>query len=398
MPDADNAPMTPAQLLEVEDEGVAEDTRPWGMVTESARALWTDGRSAPELVRSTAYGGVYFLSGSGVIQPGLPGLEAHVGEVDTRTLAQRREAAVQAQAGRHTDRADRAAPRLGEPHCPEGVPRGVHPTLVSRLGEDRYGISAKGSRTLLSAEPHSTIINGESRSLVYPSTFPYTAICKLYSSYQPNPGASWVPAGQATGYLIGRSTMMTSGHVGPPTNVPWQIQVIPACWNNVSIFGAGMVSYVANFWSWNSDSGSDIKICQLFDPIGDQVGYFGYRGYNSDWEDREYWTMAGFPYDISLTYMSREEAIAVRDDDDGDDIRVNDTTYDTTQVESDADEASGVSGAPLWGYWDGTNPYAIGVHHGVERDGTITGTEILSCASGGAGFTQAAAWGRSMWG
>jgi hypothetical protein len=98
-----------------------------------------------------------------------------------------------------------------------------------------------------------------------------------------------------------------------------------------------------------------------------------------------------------LTNMSHETGIAVRDDDDGDNINVNGTTYDTTQVESDADEASGVSGAPLWGWWE-DGPYAIGVHHGVERDGTIFGTEILSCASGGAGFTQAAQWGRSMWG
>jgi hypothetical protein len=107
--------------------------------------------------------------------------------------------------------------------------------------------------------------------------------------------------------------------------------------------------------------------------------------------------MAGFPYDINLTHMSHETGIAVRDDDDGDDISVDGTSYDTTQVESDADEASGASGSPLWGWWDGS-PYVIGVHHGVERDGTIWGTETLSCASGGAGFTQACAWGRRLWG
>ena len=46
--------------------------------------------------------------------------------------------------------------------------------------------------------------------------------------------------------------------------------------------------------------------------------------------------------------MSRQTGIAVRDDDDGDDIGVNGDDYDTTQVESDADEASGASGSPLW--------------------------------------------------
>ena len=95
-------------------------------------------------------------------------------------------------------------------------------------------------------------------------------------------------------------------------------------------------------------------------------------------------------------YVASDLGIPVRDDDDGDDIGVNGDDYDTTQVESDADEASGASGSPLWGYWS-DGPYAIGVHHGVEYDGTAGGTEILSCASGGDGFTAAAQWGRSMW-
>ena len=163
-----------------------------------------------------------------------------------------------------------------------------------------------------------------------------------------------------------------------------------------SIFGAGFFTYVKQTDWWNSDAGSDIQICQLYDAIGDQTGYFGYRGYDSDWEDGDYWHMAGFPYDRSLTSMSYQDWFAVRDDDDGDDIEVNGETYDTTQVESDADEASGASGSPLWGYWSGS-PYAIGVHHGVERDWTTSGTETLSCASGGDGFTQAAQWGRTMW-
>jgi hypothetical protein len=105
------------------------------------------------------------------------------------------------------------------------------------------------------------------------------------------------------------------------------------------------------------------------------------------------WTMASFPYDRSLTSMSAQFGIAVRDD--GDDIEVDGDSYDTTQVESDADEASGASGSPLFAWWDGS-PYAIGVHHGVERDGTISGTEIYACASGGDGFTQATHWARGL--
>jgi len=390
------APLTSAQLLRMDDGGVVEDTRPWGKSTESATAFWTEGGGV-ELVRSTLHNGAYALQCAGVIHQGLPVIETNNGEVHTRTMAERLETSAQRGHRVTSRRDDRASLTVGAPHCPEGVPRGIHPKLASAVDDTRYGISARGRKTVLSGEPHSTIINGESRSLVYPDRYPYTAVCKLNSSYQPSPGAAFQRTGQATGYLIGRSTMITSGHVGPPTDGPWQIQVIPACWGGRSIFGPGMVTFVKATWSWNSDSGSDIKICQLYDPIGDQLGYFGYRGYDSDWEDGAYWTMAGFPYDISLTAMSRQIGIAVRDDDDGDDISVNGDTYDTTQIESDADEASGVSGAPLWGWWE-AGPYAIGVHHGVERDETISGTEIRSCASGGDGFLAAAQWGRSMWG
>ena len=69
----------------------------------------------------------------------------------------------------------------------------------------------------------------------------------------------------------------------------------------------------------------------------------------------------------------------------------------TTQVESDADEASGSSGSPLFAWFDG-HVRAVGVHSGVQRDGTITGTEILSCASGGEGFIEVIRWARGAWG
>jgi V8-like Glu-specific endopeptidase len=383
--------MEAAELLTYEDPHAAASRPLRPFVTESARALIAEPGASLQI---TTEDGVHLLSG--VVQQGRAGQHAVEDAAETRTLAERRESAAAQLAG--VAQSEGTSSELGEAHRPDGLALGVRPTLVSTLGGQRFGISSRGGKTLLSEAPHSTIINGESRQYVYPNTYPFTAVCKLYCSWQPSAGAAWLGAGEATGYMIGRQTLMTSGHVGPPTNgASWAIQVIPACWNGQSLFGAGAVSWVAGYHSWNSDSGSDIKICQLFDPIGDQVGYFGYRGYSSSWEDGEYWTMAGFPYDRSLTYMSYEDAIAVRDDDDGDDINVDGHGYDTTQVESDADEASGASGSPLWGWWDGT-PQAIGVHHGVEYDGTVWGTETLSCASGGSGFTQACAWGRRLWG
>jgi V8-like Glu-specific endopeptidase len=391
-----HAPQSMAELLEVDDKPIARDARPWGEVTPSSLACWAEGGTGVELERSRLHPQAYLLRSSGAVHFGLPVMESRASHVHSRTMADRL-ANAQRRRFDQADREHRRSSVLGEPHCPEGVPRGIHPKLIGRLSAERFGINSRGTKTLLSEDPHSTIINGESRIFLYPDQYPHTAVCKLYISYQAVAGGPWKQTGEATGFLIGKSTLMTSGHVQPPPGNAWMIRVVPACWAGQSVFGAGFMTYVRETVWWDSDSGSDIQICHLYDPIGERTGYFGYRGYDSDWEDGAYWCMAGFPYDRSLTSMSYESGIAVRDDDDGDDIDVDGERYDTTQVESDADEASGASGSPLWGYWSGM-PYAIGVHHGVERDGTVFGTEILSCASGGDGFTAAAHWGRGMWG
>jgi len=397
MPTKRENPLTLGQLVEIEADCVSDDVRPWGMVTESATAIWTDSDAEIGVERLRSHPGAYRLVTAGMPHFGLPVLETLNGEARVRSLSERLAAAELRDRGDVVEHRELRRPIAEtQPFRPEGMPRGLHPATLPAHAEERFGVSARGRRTFLS-DTHSTIINGESRSLVYPSVYPFTAICKLYISHQPSPGAAWVNDSEATGYLIGRSTLMTSGHVKPGDGVAWQIKVVPACWKGVSVFGAGMVTYVRSSWGWHSDSGNDIRICELYDPIGDALGYFGFKGYDSDWEDGAYWSMAGYPYDISLTSMSWETGIHVRDDDDGDDISVDGDDYDTTQVESDADEASGASGAPLWGWWT-KGPYAIGVHHGVERDWTISGTETLSCAAGGDGFVAAAHWGRSMWG
>lgn len=107
--------------------------------------------------------------------------------------------------------------------------------------------------------------------------------------------------------------------------------------------------------------------------------------------------MAGFPFDRSKFGMSVQRGISVRDDDDGDDIRLDGEVYDTTQVESDADDASGASGSPLFAWFGRDNPCAVGVHSGTEIDGTASGDEILSCAAGGDGFVALVRWARGNW-
>lgn len=112
------------------------------------------------------------------------------------------------------------------------------PSVVASLDEVRYGINSRGHRTLLSAS-HSTIINGESRSLVYPSNYPYTAVCKAVRAL-PGDDRRGLALRERGHRVHGRArAMVTSGHVQPPAGKPWHIQVIPGCWNGQSVFGQG---------------------------------------------------------------------------------------------------------------------------------------------------------------
>jgi hypothetical protein len=174
------------------------------------------------------------------------------------------------------------------------------------------------------------------------------------------------------------------------------IKVIPACWANQPVFGLGLVTWVRQRKWWHSDSGNDLQLCRLADPVGDTMGYFGAQAYDSDWQDDAVWSMAGFPYDVSKFAMAVQQGISVRDDDDGDDISLNGEEYDTTQIENDADAASGASGSPLFA-WFGGKVRAIGVHSGVQNDWAISGTETWSCAAGGEGLVALARWGRENW-
>jgi V8-like Glu-specific endopeptidase len=297
---------------------------------------------------------------------------------------------------------------FADAYRPSGVPIAYLPRLLRSVGGTRIGQAAGGGKVRLSTtvvltndgDVHSTVIDGESREFLQPTRFPYTAVCKI-EKWSLDATGTWVSSGSyGTGFLIGRRILLTSGHAFEDDRLSsgmFAIKVIPACWANQSVFGPGMITWVTRRRWWHSDSGNDMQVCQLADPVGDRLGFFGARVYDSDWEDMSVWTMAGFPYDRSKFGMSVQHGISVRDDDDGDDIELDGSTYDTTQVESDADEASGASGSPLFAWFGADNPCAIGIHSGYQTDWTVSGDETWSCAAGGDGLVEIVRWAREHW-
>lgn len=394
-------PLTTAELIALDDREFLEpDTRPWGKINEHAFAFFS---RDPIRVETADVDGGYVLRSSSPLFPGLPvrDEERAKGVAIARSLEER------LAARQHRRRATGSGRSL-EGYRPVGVPPAHLPRLLPIVGLEADGVSARGGRVRLSTTVvfteeggvHSTIFDGESRDFLRPTFFPYTAVCKL-EAWNLNAGGTWVNSGSyASGFLVGRRTLMTSGHAFDDSALSsgtFAIKVIPACWANASVFGPGMITWVQRRIRWHSDSGNDLQLCQLADPVGDSLGYFGARVYDSSWEDAAYWTMAGFPYDRSKFAMSVQHGIRVRDDDDGDDIELAGATHDTTQIENDADEASGASGSPLFAWWGDDNPCAIGVHSGYELDWTAFGSERWSCAAGGDGFVEIVRWGRQNW-
>lgn len=378
------SPMSPEDILTLDNICPTEDRRPFGKVTASSRSFWVDrdaqGDSLVDLSRSSLAEGAFELATTAGINFGLPVQRLVEGE--TLALLEKRE---------------RSPFKTVDGYVPEGIPVSYHPKLVTGL-KRTVARKAGGGRVLLSADPHVTIHGDESRTFLYPDSYPFSAVCKLVVDSQAQPGGPWSSQTHATGFLVGRKTLMTSGHVHPDfSGNAWRIKVIPACWGGRSVYGMGYITYARSAYYWHSDSGNDFMVCELYDAIGDDLGYFGAVSYDSDWEDRAVWSMAGYPYDRSLWGLSYQNGISVRDDDDGDDISVAGESYDTTQVENDADEASGASGSPLFAVFNG-DILAVGVHHGVEYDWTVSGTETLSCASGGEGFVEVIRWARNQWG
>jgi hypothetical protein len=286
---------------------------------------------------------------------------------------------------------------IAEPAAPDWLPLGIHPVPVFEEGQQDATLR-NGRRIRLSGN-HIQIFGDDNRINIYPSTWPECCVCRIEIYTKATSTDAWTFRARATGFMVGRRVMMTSGHARPPKPYAgWMIKVVPASFDGQSIFGPGFLSYASDYVAYQSDTGNDFMVCRLYDPIGDTTGWFGAISYNSDWEDWSVWSMAGYPYDRGEVRPTYQGSIAVVDDDDGDNISLpSGAGRDTTQIESYADEASGASGSPMYSWFTSGNMYAIGAHHGRETDWGFFGSDTHSVASGGDGFVGLIKWAKQAW-
>lgn len=200
--------------------------------------------------------------------------------------------------------------------------------------------------------------------------------------------------GRASACLVGKNIILTAAHAITPYYAPGQpmkpgIAFWPAMYDNSSALGPTWSANVINAAAWkvNAVVGYDMAICKLDRPLGQWLGHFGADVYSDDWEDQARFTHVGYPFDRGdWTRPCFQMGISVGDDDSDE--------FDTLEIETNADIASGQSGGPLWGYFDGGNPRVIGTLSGNQDH---FGEPENSCFAGGNGLLRLIKWGHANW-
>lgn len=199
-----------------------------------------------------------------------------------------------------------------------------------------------------------------------------------------------------TGTLIGDRLVVTAGHMVPWGDSSWWIRFVPAYFNQTSLFGAGVESYVSDASGYDVNgnvTGYDWAILRLYEPLGSSLGYFGYNSYSDDWNDLPVWSNIGYPGDIDNAEEAAFQQGFTINDTDGDD-----NGGEELETEN-CDLNHGNSGGPIFAWWNnGTDPRVVGVVSGEETEWKpLFSSRNDNVFASGDGFVNLCAWGRSNW-
>lgn len=254
---------------------------------------------------------------------------------------------------------------------------------------------ATASRPLLQrldgrrVQPHYGVFGADDRQVYYPSGYPWTCVGRIFvwNDFS-NPNYAW----SGSGVLIGGRVVLTAGHMAPWGSSNWAMKFVPAYYDGSSLLGAGVSSWVSDYWGYNTNetvSAWDMLVLRLYTPLGDTYGYFGTKAYDSSWEGGNYWTLAGYPGAVANAARPSRQMWFPIVDDDGD--------GSADELEYYADATAGDSGGPVFGFWSGA-PYAVGTHSGGEKTTFLWWTlEDDNAGAGGGALNDLVRWARTNW-
>ncbi|PWT76574.1 MAG: serine protease [Bacteroidetes bacterium] len=238
-------------------------------------------------------------------------------------------------------------------------------------------------------DPHYGVFGTDDRQVYYPSGYPWTCIGKIYAW---NDFSKSSPQWSGSGVLIGGRVVLTAGHVAPWGSGNWAMKFIPAFYDGASALGAGVYSYVSDFYGYNDPvSAYDMVVCRLYTPLGNSLGYFGAKTYDSGWQGGNYWSLAGYPGAIANANRPSRQMWWAIDDDDSD--------GSTDELEFTADSTPGDSGGPVFGFWNGESwPSVVGTDSGGLKETFLWWTiEDTNVAAGGSAMVDLIIWARNNW-
>jgi V8-like Glu-specific endopeptidase len=276
---------------------------------------------------------------------------------------------------------DGSAQKDAEPHVPKWSGVSFLPRASSMITRSRFLRRRSGARV----QPEYVLPPPEeTRKVYFPNSYPWRVVGRLFVWNNASaPNFAW--SGSAS--LVGRNVILTASHMLPwSSGSNWKALFVPGYYDGQSVFGANAASWVTAGQGYrNFAQGDDMAVLRLAQPLGEWLGYFGYKTYNDDWEDGNYWSMAGYPSDIAGAQRPSANYWFPIIDDDSDGAGV--------ELEYQVDTNGGNSGGPVFGWWDG-KPYVVGTHSGGEDN---FGEPRQNVAAGGSALSSLIAWARANW-
>lgn len=273
--------------------------------------------------------------------------------------------------------ADDESSRDGSSYIPSWTAVSATPTLAPRVERPRL-VRRNGTRV----RPE-WVIDPDARSPYYPNSYPFSVVGRIFVwSNAVTPNWTW----WGTASLVGVRTILTASHVVPWGSSNWKALFVPAYYDGASIHGAWAASWVTNVQGYSSHAqGDDMAVLRLDVPLGNNLGWFGFRTYNDTWENQSIWTLPGYPWDKDSGGRPWLHLNFPIIDDDSDGAGV--------ELEYRADTEGGQSGAPVFAWFNGS-PDVVGTHSGGEDN---FGEPRQNVAAGGNALTNLLHWARSNW-
>lgn len=291
--------------------------------------------------------------------------------------------------------------RSGERLDPKSIPKNIlgkthldafRPPWADHVFHPKLSGVADAPQTLLrtikgrAIRPAYGVFGSDDRVPYYPSGYPWQCIGRVFTwTDSSQPGWSFY----GSGVLVGSRHVLTAGHVAPWGSPNWGMLFVPGYYDGNSVVGSGANSWVSDFRSLDSGaatvSAHDLSLLRLYDPLGDQLGYFGAKVYDRAWQDGNYWGIVGYPSLVTSERPSFQIGIPVLD---------NDVDGDAMELEHQGDTTGGDSGGPFFGTWPDGYPYVIGTVSGGE---SFSGGEDNNICAGGQALANLINYWRANW-